>query len=536
MNRLLLGLWLLFIAPAVFAHGGEDHGAPAAKSAPITRESGFAGEGANFQAVLVLDEKGGALIYLADIDSNAPIEKAEIEAEIGGATIKTTPTTTPGVYALAWKAGRDPIDVALVVLADGRDDLLLISNIHTLPPMAKAGNPADDVAHWTHWSGGIAIGLAMALLGYFFSRRSAKAAVILLAFYSSQVLAHGGEDHGAPATSATPPPVLGATITMPKATQFLLGIRTAKIEPKETAETTRAVGRVIPDPGFYARVQASQPARVLGDPEFPLPIPGQRVKRGQILAVLEPVISTLERGDKRAAITRLDGDIALQERDLARQTALGDIVAVKTVENIRIRLDQLRRERNQIAGTSLGRDYAVAPVDGVVTDVHIVPGEVVTSDKAMVEILDPSRLRVEAVIHDIALSGRIVGATATTRQIPDQAFALTLLGVSPRIDPLDQGSHAIFSVAPEQAPYLKLGLPLDVFLATGATKLRSAVPRDAVTDLGGRQVVFIRTAPESFEIRPIRIERGVGPFVEIDGVKAGERIVIQGIEQLKAAR
>jgi multidrug efflux pump subunit AcrA (membrane-fusion protein) len=216
--------------------------------------------------------------------------------------------------------------------------------------------------------------------------------------------------------------------------------------------------------------------------------------------------------------------------------ALKGLVATKLVEDTRTRLDQLRRERAQLLGTALGREVVRAPVDGVVTDVHIVPGEVVPVDKAMIEIVDPTRVRVEAIIHDLALASRIGAATTATRLLPDQVVPLTLLGVSPRVDALDQGVHAIFAVPEAQAPSLRIGMPVDVFLATGATRLRTAVPRAAIAEAGGRQVVFVRNAPETFEARPIRIERVIGPLAEITGVKAGEKVVIQGVEQLKALR
>ncbi|HSV30310.1 MAG TPA: efflux RND transporter periplasmic adaptor subunit, partial [Candidatus Omnitrophota bacterium] len=142
----------------------------------------------------------------------------------------------------------------------------------------------------------------------------------------------------------------------------------------------------------------------------------------------------------------------------------------------------------------------------------------------------------EAVVHDVAVAGRIAGATASSKLIPDHAIPLVQLGVSPRIDAIDQGIHALFQVAPEHARALKVGLPVDVFLATGATTLRTAVPRDAVVQSGGRQVVFVRKAPEVFEARPVVVHQVVGPLAEVFGVQPGDRVVVQGVEQLKAAR
>lgn len=535
--RAALAAAFLILSPSpVLAHGGEDHGAPPAPSPgpvagamPGPARTGFAAEGDAFQVVMLPGEDGSTRLFLADLDTNAPITDAVIDVEAAGWQGQAHPES-PGLYHLAWTPPADGADVTLMIGAQGRDDLVLVRSVAPPPPPAAAATPVE---HWRHYAAGGLIGVGLGLAGLLLSRRRAAAAAILaLLPLSGNALAHDGHDHGA----APPPSPPGTQLALPKATQFLLGIRTLRVEPREAADTVRVVGRVVPDPAGYARVQPSQPARVVFDANFPLPVPGQWVRRGQVIAVLEPTLTSLERSDKRATLYRVESDIAIQEREAARQAALGGIVAPRTVEDTRTRLDQLRREKQQLVGTALGRDLVTAPLDGIVADVHIVPGEVVTVDRPMIEIVDPTRLRVEAVIHDFALAGRIAGATASSRPMAEQPVPLTLLGVSPRVDALDQGVHALFAVAGEAAGRLRIGMPVDVFVATGATSLRIAVPREAVAEHGGRQVVFVRTAPESFEARPVRVERTVGTLAEIDGLRAGERVVVQGVEQLKAAR
>lgn len=543
MSHIRNGLAALLLAvalpSAVLAHGGEDHGAPPAAAAPtVTEQSGSGAEGTAFQAVLYPAE-GKSVLYLADADTNAPVTGAAIDAEAGGWQARATPTREAGVYELPWAAPDSGADMTLIVSTAGRDDLILIEAAGR-----KAGSP-PTVATQTgsNWKAiGAAGGAGIVLLagGLALIRRNRKAAVAMMALgllgLADPAHAHGGEDHG-DAPAAQPQAQPGTPVAMSKPTQFLLGIRTIRIEPQQAADTVRVVGRVIADPSGYARVQPSQQARVVSDPAHPIPVPGQAVKRGQVLAVLEPTLSTLEKGDKRASLSRVDSEIAITERELARQETLGGLVPAKQVETTRIRLDQLRKERGQITGTALGRELLTAPVDGVVTDVHVVPGEVVGSDRVLVEIVDPSRLRIEAIIHDLPVAKRISGATAASKLVPDQSFPLTLLGVSPKIDAVDQGVHAIFQVASEQAGHLSIGMPMDVYLATGATALRTAVPRDSIAEVGGRQVVFVRTAPETFEVRPVKVARIIGPLAEIaDGVAPGDRVVTQGIEQLKAGR
>jgi hypothetical protein len=175
-------------------------------------------------------------------------------------------------------------------------------------------------------------------------------------------------------------------------------------------------------------------------------------------------------------------------------------------------------------------------MDGVIADLHVMPGEVIGPDKVMVEIVDPARLRIEAVIHDLTLADTVTAASATSRLLPDTVYGLDLLGISPRVDLVDQGIHAIFVPSARQAQGLRIGMPVDVHLSVGAMRLKLAVPRQAVVDHGGAKVVFIRTGPESFEIRPVKLLRSLGAWAEIDGVAVGDKVVVQGMDQLRGAR
>lgn len=312
--------------------------------------------------------------------------------------------------------------MTLTISAQGRDDLLLIGGFGPAQPAAAA---APAPLSWV-WALALipVLGLPAALL--LRRRRLAVLAVLVLLLPDDPALAHSGHDHGGGDQPAAP--VAGQIITVAKASQFLVGVLTETAAHRMAADAVRVPGRVIPDPVAYARIQPSQPARVVGDPAFPLPVPGQRVKRGEVLVVLEPTLSSLERSGQRGALYRVESDIALQERELARQESLGGVVTVKALETTRIRLDQLRRERAQIAGTALGRELITAPVDGIVADLHVTPGEVVDPTKVMVEIVDPDRVRIEAVIHDPKIAVRIGAASATTPLLADSPHGLTLLG------------------------------------------------------------------------------------------------------------
>jgi len=61
------------------------------------------------------------------------------------------------------------------------------------------------------------------------------------------------------------------------------------------------------------------------------------------------------------------------------------------------------------------------------------------------------------------------------------------------------------------------------------------VPSDAIQQINGEDIVFVRIAPDRFVVRPVR----VGPTSDtrtpiLEGLKAGEEIVVHGSFTLKS--
>jgi hypothetical protein len=267
-------------------------------------------------------------------------------------------------------------------------------------------------------------------------------------------------------------------------------------ESREVADTLRLVGRVIPDPAGYARIQPSALSRIGYDPDLPAPVAGQWVKQGDSLAVLNPILSIGERTDQRLSL--------------------------------------LRAQRPSEA--MAGREMVLAPIDGQISDVHIVPGEVVTETAVLAEIINPKRIRVEAILYDLAQTKRIVAGVAKTRLYPDRLFRLKLVGVSPKLNTEHQGLHVQFAVE-ESFSELAIGMPVDVYAETGQVLYQVTIPRAAVTTRGGIPMVWVKTAPETFAGRMIRTGRHTAEWVEIlEGIAPGDKVVIQGQNQLSAMR
>ncbi|MBF0127545.1 MAG: efflux RND transporter periplasmic adaptor subunit [Magnetococcales bacterium] len=466
---------------------------------------GHGAAGDLFEAVVTpLPDRKGLSIHLSDLENNAPVKNAAIEVEMAGPSPwrgTASPTRATGIYELPLPRPDGAFDLTLTVTSGEKNDLILIAVPAPAVMATAVEKPSTKLPVQTErilFVAGIVLsGVLGYLLGHARGRRSLLPVLligIMLALGVEQASAHGDEDHGNAQPTVNNHSAGGET-TVPKATQFLLGIRTLSVGPQVAASTVRLVGRVIPDPSAYARVQPSMTARISHDPNFPVPVSGQKVKRGEPLAALDPNLSANEKLGRQAALLRA-----------------------------------------QNTDSTLGRELLLAPIDGVVTDVHIVPGEVVTEQTVLAEIIQPERLWVEAVLFDLPLAERITGAMAETRLLPGKRFRLHLMGTSPKLNAEDHGLHLLFAVEKTQG-VLRLGIPLDVYAELETLSMPLAIPREALLEKGGEPTVWIKTAPEQFTTRAVMIGRQAGTWTEIlSGLQAGDKVVVQGQRQLAAIR
>ncbi len=171
MKRLSGPVLLAMLAPTLWAHGGEDHGAAAAVAAArdeIAPRAEALGEAFELVAVLA----GGRLtLYVDRQEDNSPVANAVVEVDSGDFKAVAEPIA-PGEYAAPGEAlsrpGRHPLAVSIQA-AEAAD--LLATTLEVAEP--AAGERGPDWAGWAGW-GGAAAALAAAIA--FARRRYGKAA------------------------------------------------------------------------------------------------------------------------------------------------------------------------------------------------------------------------------------------------------------------------------------------------------------------------------------------------------------------------
>jgi membrane fusion protein, heavy metal efflux system len=72
-------------------------------------------------------------------------------------------------------------------------------------------------------------------------------------------------------------------------------------------------------------------------------------------------------------------------------------------------------------------------------------------------------------------------------------------------------------------------------IPAGAAQSRVTVPSDAVQQINGQDVVFVRTSADHFVVRPVRTgETSAGRTPVLEGIASGDQVVVHGSFVLKS--
>jgi len=364
--------------------------------------------------------------------------------------------------------------------------------------------------------------------------------------------AHGDEDHGQdkvpPAARATPgaapiasTPRIGAgdaaqrladgSLFVPKAVQRQLGLRTHMAKITDVPTTVEFNGKVIADPNAGGRVQASQSGRIEAGLHG-LPTLGQKVSKGQVLAYLRPVTSSIERGNSAAQLADLEYQLAIAERKEKRYAQLEGALPQSAIEAAHLELKALKKRRAAVGASINAAEALLAPASGMISAANAVVGQVVEIKEVLFEVVDPARLAVEALAYDPALVTDIASASAA---VSGGALELQFVGGGRQLR--EQAIPLLFRVKTSNTA-LAVGQPLKVIAQSSRTSKGAAVPQAALVKTGaGEMAVWIHADAERFVLRKVR-SRAVdaSTVVLTSGVADGERVVTQGAGLLAQVR
>ena len=258
---------------------------------------------------------------------------------------------------------------------------------------------------------------------------------------------------------------------------------------------------------------------------------GDRVRKGQLLAVISSQLLADQRSELLAAQKRL----ALARTTYTREKKLWEekisaeqdyLQAKNAMQEADIAVQNARQKLASLGGAggggSLTRYEIRSPIDGVVVEKHLSLGETVQGDAKIFVVADLSTVWAEMTVAAKDLSAVRIGQTAS---IKATAFAAEASGIVTYVVALvgeQTRSAKARVVLPNPQGLWRPGMQVNFDLIAGTVEVPVAVASPAIQTLDGKTVVFGRYG-EFFEARPLELGRTDGKFVEVvSGLNAGE--------------
>jgi RND family efflux transporter MFP subunit len=165
----------------------------------------------------------------------------------------------------------------------------------------------------------------------------------------------------------------------------------------------------------------------------------QTVQKGDVLFVLDRPRFELALRQARAAVAAAEVSVAQAKRENARNRDLKDLATTEQVEEGQSKVDQLVAQLNSahvqydIARLNLDRTIVYAPVDGVVTNLELQPGDYASAGRQVLALLDSDTIHVDGYFEETKLPQIRVGDRAIVHIMGIKA---ALTGI---VDSIDAG-------------------------------------------------------------------------------------------------
>lgn len=359
--------------------------------------------------------------------------------------------------------------------------------------------------------------------------------VALSAALAMTAHADEGHSHGeapAAANANGPQRLPDGSVFLPKPAQRQLAVRTVVAESAELPRTTELAGKVLMDPNAGGKVQALVAGRVEPGPRG-LPEPGQTVRKGEVLAYVVASAAPVERSNQAAQLAELRAAKALADRRVARLRELADTVPRKDIEAAESEAASLQQRAAAIGAGLSHRDALVAPVSGVIASASVVAGQVVDARELLFEVIDPTRLRVEALAFDTAIGADIADAAIA---VGDVRVPLAFVGAARSLR--EQALPLQFRAEGAALARLAVGQSVQVFVRSKQTVAGIAVPSAALMrNQANQTIVWVKTEAERFVPRTVTTVPLDGVRVAVmSGLQAGDRVATQGATLINQLR
>lgn len=316
-------------------------------------------------------------------------------------------------------------------------------------------------------------------------------------------------------------------------------VEVAPIEVRDVEYSVSAVGSVE----AFERVQIT--ARVAGVVERVGFTEGQAVKKGEVLAEIEPTRYSLAVEAAKAALEKAQASAAEAQAGAQRRAAVNEqrpgLLPAEELESFQTRARTAAAEVSAAkaaldqAQLNLRDAYVRAPMDGVLQTRTVQTGQYMQPGHVMATLLrrDPLLLRFRVPEADVARIEPGMEARFKVRS-DSRTFSAKITHVAAAADDQSRMVQVTAEVAQEDIEALRPGAFASVTIPVGVSKGSPVVPQTAVRP---SERGFLAYVMEDGRARERVVQLGLRTAdgrVEVrEGLKPGEQLVVRGAEALK---
>jgi membrane fusion protein (multidrug efflux system) len=327
------------------------------------------------------------------------------------------------------------------------------------------------------------------------------------------LLVRGG---GLPATAQAGDSAAGAGAGMPP---MPVDVDTAR--RRTMVDAVRATGRIEAEQAIELR--PDEQGRVIGL----LFREGQFVDSGTALVKIDDAVLLAQ-----AERARADRDLARQQLERVRRLRAQNASSPADLERAEA-ADRSAEASLSLLELQIERTTVRAPFAGVVGQRFVSVGDYVTTSARLVTLqtVDPQRAVIEVPErHAVRLRrGQTVEFTVASQ--PNRVFRASVDFVDPVVEN-ERRTILVKGRAPNPNGLLKPGMFIEARLATDTRANAIVVPEDAVQPLRAANVVWVIQDGKANR-RVVQLGARAEGIVEIvDGVQAGEQVVVGGLERM----
>ena len=281
---------------------------------------------------------------------------------------------------------------------------------------------------------------------------------------------------------------------------------------------------------------------------------GDSVRKGQVVARLDPVDAQKQSASAKAALDAAEHRLVFAKQQLDRDQAqfAQNLIAVNQLEQTQDAYAAALAEHEQsaaqlvVARNNLQYNTLAADHDGLITSENADTGQVVSAGQAVYGLAwtGDTDVILDAAAGDL---GRIAvgqAASVTFPALPGRRFEARVREVAPAADPQSRTYRVKLTLA-EPGAAVRFGMTGDATLSRVATARNAPseapvfkVPATAIFHHGKDPAVWvIRPADSTLELRPVTvgsyIERGT---IVTGGLRDGDNVVLAGVHTVYAGQ